>query len=224
MTEAGPGLEDDAPASMASAKPSLWRGATRLVLASGSASRRALLAAAGLDFDVDPARIDERELEERFLRESGSVDEVAGRLARAKALEVSLRRPGALCLGADQTLTIAGAILHKPTDMATAERHLQLLAGREHRLTSAFAFARRGEILFEGAGVATVLMRALDERAIRFYLALVGDDALGSVGAYQVEGVGVHLFERIEGDHTTIVGLPLTPVLSWLRAEGHLAL
>jgi septum formation protein len=204
--------------------PTLWRGATRLVLASGSASRRALLAAAGLDFDVQPAAVDERRAEESYLSGGGAVDGVAGSLARAKALEVSLRRPDALCLGADQTLTIAGALFHKPVDLAAAERHLRLLAGREHQLNSAFAFARAGEILFEDARVATLRMRALDERAIRFYLALVGADALASVGAYQVEGLGVHLFDKIDGDHTTILGLPLVPVLAWLRAEGYLAL
>jgi septum formation protein len=205
-------------------RPSLWLSETPLVLASGSESRRALLAAAGLVFEVDAARIDERDVEETFLRDGGATGGVAARLARAKAAEVSLRRPRALCLGADQTLLVDGAILHKPSDIAAAERHLRLLAGREHQLVSAFAFACGGEILFEGAAVATLVMRPLDHAAIELYLALAGAAALRSVGAYQVEGLGVHLFESIEGGHTAILGLPLLPVLSWLRAEGYLAL
>ncbi len=115
-------------------------------------------------------------------------------------------------------------MLHKPRDMAAAERHLQLLAGRTHQLASAFCFARGGEALFEESEVARLTMRPLDTRAIKTYLALAGETALGSVGAYQVEGLGAHLFEEIDGDHATIVGLPLLKVLAWLRLQGYLAL
>jgi septum formation protein len=201
----------------------LWLG-PRFVLASGSASRKALLQSVGLPFDVDPARIEERDIEEQFFGEGGAARDLAVRLAQAKAVEVSLRNGGALCLGADQTLTLDDDLLHKPKTMAEAARHLRLLAGRTHELASAFCFARNGEALFTAADVAILTMRALDERAIALYLAIVGEAALASVGAYQVEGFGAHLFEKIEGDYPTILGLPLMRVLAWLRSEGYLAL
>jgi septum formation protein len=201
----------------------LWLG-PRLVLASGSASRAALLSSAGLDFGVDPARIDERALEERFFQNGGEPAHLAATLAKAKAIETSLRNGDALCLGADQTLILDGRLLHKPRDMAEAEDHLRLLAGRTHQLCAAICFARDGVALFEAADVARLAMRSLDELAIRLYLALAGEAALTSVGAYQVEGLGVHLFERVEGDHATILGLPLSRALAWLRSEGFLAL
>jgi septum formation protein len=201
----------------------LWLG-PRLVLASGSAARSAILKGAGLDFGIDPAKIDERSVEEEFLKAGGAPADLAACLAKAKAVEVSARSGDALCLGADQTLTLDDRILHKPQNLVGAENHLRLLAGRTHRLTSAFCFARNGVALFEAAEVASLTMRALDERAIGLYLALVGETALTSVGAYQVEGLGIHLFEKIEGDHTTILGLPLLRVLAWLREQGYLAL
>ncbi|HLJ72332.1 MAG TPA: Maf family protein [Roseiarcus sp.] len=203
--------------------PPLWRG-PRLVLASSSAGRAALLRSAGLDFAVDPARLDERAVEEEFRRAGGAASGLAARLAEAKAIEVSARHPGALCLGADQTLTLGERVLHKPKDMAAARDHLQLLAGRVHRLISAFCFARNGRALFQAADEARMAMRPLDPGALSLYLSLAGEAALASVGAYQAEGLGVHLFERIEGDHATIIGLPLLPVLAWLRRQGYLAL
>jgi nucleoside triphosphate pyrophosphatase len=205
-------------------KVNLWLAPYRLILASASASRRNLLASAGLAFDIDGARIDERAVEEEFLRQGGAPDDLAQRLARAKALEVARRNPQALCLGADQTLSIAGRILHKPADLMEAARQLHALAGRSHSLISAFCFARGGAALFESKEVANLTMRPLDERAIRLYLALAGPAALSSVGTYQVEGLGVHLFEKIEGDHATVLGLPMIRVLAWLRAQGCLAL
>ena len=201
----------------------LWLG-PRLVLASKSAGRAALLSSAGLSFDIDPARVDERQIEEEFLRAGGEPSALAGRLAKAKALEVSARNPSALCLGADQTLILGDRVLHKPPNAAVANGHLEALAGRTHRLVSAFCFARDGEALVEEVDEASLTMRPLDERAIETYLALVGDAALASVGAYQIEALGAHLFEKIEGDHSTIVGLPLLKVLAWLRRQGYLAL
>jgi septum formation protein len=182
------------------------------------------LSSAGLDFKIDPAHVDERAVEEEFLGAGGEPAALAGRLANAKALEVSARNPGALCLGADQTLTLGDRVLHKPPDMAAAKAHLEALAGRTHRLTSAFCFARDGEALGDGADEASLTMRMLDERSIGAYLALAGDSALSSVGAYQVEALGAHLLEAIDGDHTTIIGLPLLKVLAWLRGQGYLAL
>jgi septum formation protein len=205
------------------AQPRLWLG-PKLVLASGSASRKALLRSAGLAFDIDPAKIDERSVEEKFLRAGGAPLDLAAHLAKAKTIEASVRNRDALCLGADQTLTLGNHILHKPKTMAEAASHLSLLAGRTHQLASAFCFARNGVILFAAVETASLTMRALDERAIALYLALVGETALTSVGAYQVEGLGVHLFEKIDGDHATILGLPLSPALAWLRSKGYLAL
>src|SRR5271170_311912 len=202
----------------------LWRSSDRLILASTSAGRRHLLESAGLSFDIEAARIDERALEKAFISRGGPPDDLAAWLARAKAVEVSERNPGALCLGADQTLTLDGAILHKPADLEAAAAQLRWLAGRRHSLVSAFCFARGGVPLFVGRDAAVLTMRALDEAAIRLYLALAAPAALASVGAYQIEGLGVHLFEKIEGDYATIQGLPIIGVLAWLRADGRLSL
>ena len=205
------------------APPRLWLG-PRLVLASRSAGRAALLRSAGLDFAIDPARLDERAVEEECRRRGVAASGLAARLAEAKALDVSARHPDALCLGADQTLTLDGRVLHKPKDMTAARDSLQSLAGRTHRLASAFCFARNGEALFQAEDEALMTMRPLDRDALSAYLSLAGEAALASVGAYQVEGLGAHLFDRIEGDHTTIIGLPLLPVLAWLRRQGYLGL
>jgi septum formation protein len=208
---------------MNSSSPRLWLG-PRLVLASKSAGRAALLSSAGLSFEIDRASVDERVIEHEFFRAGGAPGALAGRLARAKALDVSRRNPGALCLGADQTLLLGDSILHKPQDIAAAKGHLQALAGRTHRLVSAFCFARDGETLSEEADEAFLMVRPIDSHAIEIYLALAGEAALASVGAYQVEALGAHLFDKIEGDHATIVGLPLLKVLAWLRGQGYLAL
>ncbi len=208
---------------MDSPPPRLWLG-PRLVLASKSAGRAGLLSSAGLAFEIDPASVDERAIETEFFRAGGAPGALAPHLARAKALDVSARNPGALCLGADQTLALGDRVLHKPRDLEAAKDCLQALMGRSHQLVSAFCFARNGEALGEGADEAFLTMRRLDERAIGTYLALAGEAALASVGAYQVEALGAHLFERIEGDHATIVGLPLLKVLAWLRGQGYLAL
>jgi septum formation protein len=210
-------------AAASKSPPRLWLG-PRFVLASGSAGRAALLESVGLTFEIDPARLDERSIEQDFLGRGGEPALLAARLARAKALEVCDRNPDALCLGADQTLTLDGHALHKPQDMAAAESHLKLLAGRTHKLTSAFCFARNGEALCESADEAFLTMRPIDERAVNVYLAFAGEAALSSVGAYQVESLGAHLFEKIDGAHATIVGLPLLQILAWLRSQGYLAL
>jgi septum formation protein len=194
------------------------------VLASGSASRRLLLENAGVAVDVEAAAIDERRLEDEFLAAGGSPAQLAARLARAKAVKVSARRPGALCIGADQTLRLDGELLHKSADMAGAETTLCRLAGRTHVLTSAVCVVRDGASLFEMSQDARLTMRALDRGAVRRYLAAAGPAVLSSVGAYQVEGVGIHLFEAIDGDHWTILGLPLPGLLKWLRANGFIAL
>lgn len=194
---------------------SLWQGAP-LVLASKSSARRALLAAAGIPIVVDPADVDER------AAEAGAPDgkSAAVMLARTKAATVAQRRPGELVLAADQTLDLEGRRFSKPKSIAAAREQLTALAGRAHMLHSAAAVARGSEILFETVATARLTMRPLDGKTLDAYLAAVGDEATTSVGAYRLEGLGVHLFEKIEGDHFTILGLPLLPLLAYFRGAG----
>ena len=198
----------------------LWSGAGPLVLASRSAGRRALLAAAGLNAEAIAADIDERSLERGHFAGGGSLENLASSLAQAKAHAVSALRPDAFCLGADQTLSLEGRLVHKPRDLADAAHSLAALAGRTHRLTSAFCVARSSRTLVVATDHADLRMRPLDGDAIARYLDLAGPAVLSSVGAYQVEGLGVHLFERIEGDFGTILGMPMLKLLAWLRAES----
>jgi septum formation protein len=194
--------------------------AEKIILASGSPFRKAMLVNAGLDIEAVPALVDERALEAP-LKDSGvSPEDVASILAEAKASEVSGRRPGSLVLGCDQTLSLGDVIFHKPADMEGARRHLLALSGKTHQLNSAAVLCRGGEVLWRHVGVASLTMRKLDPAFIGRHLAHVGAKALSSVGAYQIEGEGIQLFEKIEGDYFTIVGLPLLPVLKELRALG----
>lgn len=192
----------------------------RIVLASGSRFRKAILEAAGVSIDVMPAGIDERTVEETLDGSGVSPEDVAQVLAEAKALDVSGKNPGRLVLGCDQTLSLGEELFHKPKDMEGARRRLLKLSGRTHQLNSAIVLARNGEVIRRHVGVASLTMRKLDPAFIGRHLARVGEAALGSVGAYQIEGEGVQLFEKIEGDHFTIVGLPLLPLLKELRELG----
>ncbi|MDX8539813.1 Maf-like protein [Mesorhizobium sp. M4B.F.Ca.ET.190.01.1.1] len=192
----------------------------KIILASGSPFRKAMLVNAGVEIEAVPAEVDERALEAP-LKDSGvSPEDVALVLAEAKATDVSERRPGALVLGCDQTLSLGDEVFHKPADMEGARRHLLALSGKTHQLNSAAVLARDGEVLWRHVGVASLTMRKLDPAFIGRHLARVGARALSSVGAYQIEGEGIQLFERIEGDYFTIVGLPLLSVLNELRALG----
>jgi septum formation protein len=195
----------------------LWRGKTPLILASQSRARQALLTQAGIDFKAVPAELDERALQQT----SGlsAPGEIAAHLARAKALAVSSRQPGGYVVGADQTLALGTRLFSKPAGRAQAAEQLRALAGRSHELHSAVAVARDREILFEEVATARMNMRRLGEAEIETYLDQAGEAVTTSVGAYQLEGLGVHLFERIEGDHFTILGLPLLPLLAFLRSE-----
>jgi septum formation protein len=204
--------------------PSLWRGAGPLVLASRSESRRALLSAAGLDAASIAPEVDERALEDRYLAEGGAIEDVAIELARAKALAVSARRPEAYCIGADQTLTIDDRIFHKSGDLVEAAQTLSALAGRTHRLTSAFCVARAGHALIVHRDHADLRMRALDPTEISRYLKRAGPGVLASVGVYQGEGLGIHLFEHIEGDHSVVLGLPMLSLLAWMRDKDLVSL
>ncbi len=191
------------------------------VLGSGSAGRRMLLENAGLSFEVLPARVDEAAIRADFLRAHGA-DELpllADELAAAKALEVS-RRTEKPVLGGDQILVVDGEVFSKPRDMEQARAHLRRLRGRTHHLISALAVAEKGEIVWRHRDAAAMTMRAFSDVFLERYLAEVGERALSSVGCYQVEGPGIQLFERIDGDYFTIVGLPILPFLHWLRGRG----
>jgi septum formation protein len=200
---------------------SIWRGTKPLVLASQSRARQALLANTGIAFKAIPAEIDERAIE--LASGLSSPGEIAAVLAREKAVSVSLRHPGRFVVGADQTLALDQRLFSKPADRAQAAGQLRALAGRTHELHSAVAVARDGETLFADAAIARMSMRPLDDTAISAYLDAAGEAVTTSVGAYQLEGFGIHLFERIEGDHFTILGLPLLPLLKFLRSERLLA-
>ncbi|RWO00989.1 Maf-like protein [Mesorhizobium sp.] len=194
--------------------------AEKIMLASGSPFRKALLVHAGVAVEAVLAAVDERALEAPLQGSGISPEDVALVLAEAKAAEVSERKPGALVLGCDQTLSLGDEVFHKPADMEAARRHLLALSGRTHQLNSAVVLARDGAVLWRHVGVASLTMRKLDPAFIGRHLARVGAKALSSVGAYQIEGEGIQLFERVEGDYFTIVGLPLLPVLAKLREFG----
>src|SRR5271154_1954213 len=187
----------------------LWLAEKPLVLASRSRIRQSLLAAAGVAVDVRPADLDERALESGAPAQAPGL--IAALLARAKASAAAKRNPGRLTLGADQTLALGTERFIKPADRATAREQLRALSGRSHELHSAIAFVEDGTILFEHIGVARLTMRVLSDRFLDLYLDAIGAAATASVGAYQIEGLGVQLFERVEGDYFTVLGLPLMP-------------
>ncbi len=191
-----------------------------IILASSSPFRQAMLSNAGIAFHAVPAEISERAVEAPLQDSGATPDDVALVLAQAKALDVSERHPGALVLGCDQTLSLDDRLFHKPADMEGARRHLLALSGRTHQLNSAAVLVRDGEVLWSHVGTANMTMRALDPAFIGRHLARVGAKALASVGAYQIEGEGIQLFHKIEGDTFTIIGLPLLEVMAALRELG----
>lgn len=195
-----------------------WRESAPLILASKSAGRRQALLHSGVPFEIIPADVNERAIESRL--DGADADAIALALARAKALAISA--DGRLVLGADQVASCEGRIFGKPADMREAETLLRFLSGRRHRLHSAIALARDGAVVFATVGVADLAMRPLSEDFIAAYLAAVGDAALTSAGAYQIEGLGAQLFSKVEGDYWTIMGLPLLELLEALRREGAL--
>jgi septum formation protein len=199
----------------------IWRGKQPLILASQSRARQALLANAGLAFEAIPADIDERKIQ----HESGLLepDKIALLLAREKAIAVSSAHPERMVIGADQTLALGSQLFTKAAGRTQAADQLRELAGKIHELHSAIAVAQNGKTLFETVSVARMMMRLMTEAEIGAYLDAAGEAVTTSVGAYQLEGLGVHLFERIEGDHFTILGLPLLPLLAFLRGEKLLA-
>lgn len=193
---------------------------TRIILASASPFRLAMLRNAGIETEANPSRIDERAVEEAVGDAAISPENLAWILAEAKAEEVSERFPGALVIGSDQTLSLGDEVLHKAADMEEARRRLLKLSGRTHHLNSAVVLARDGKALWGHVSVASMTMRKLDPAYIGRYLSRVGDQVLRSVGVYQIEGEGIQLFDSIEGDHFTIVGMPLLPLVAELRRLG----
>jgi septum formation protein len=196
----------------------LWLAAQPLILASKSAARRDLLQAAGVPTELHPAHLDERSLERAAPSQAPTA--IAAHLARAKASHAAKSFPGRLVLGADQTLVLGGERFAKPADRAAARSQLRALSGRSHELHSAIAFVQDGKVLFDYVGHARLTMRAFSDRFLDVYLDTAGAAALASVGAYQIEGPGIQLFERVEGDYFTIVGLPLMAALDFLRRHG----
>lgn len=201
----------------------LLPAARAIVLASGSAARRAMFEAAGVPVGIDPANIDEAEIKRSMLADQVPPRDIADILAEMKAQKVSHRWNGALVIGADQVLVQNGVVFDKPADMDHARAHLQALRGRRHELISAVVIAENGAVVWRHIATARLEMRNYSDEFINAYLAAAGEAVLSSVGAYQVEGLGLQLFNRIEGDHTTILGLPMLAVLDYLRIRGVLA-
>ena len=199
----------------------VWQANERLVLASQSRARQLLLANAGIDFEAIPANIDERAAQQSAGLSAPA--DIAVLLARAKAVAVSIQKPDRYVVGADQTLALGQRLFNKPSGRAEAAEQLRGLAGRTHELNSAVVVAHGGEIVFVHVALARMTVRPLNEVEIEAYLDRAGEAVTSSVGAYQIEGLGVHLFERIDGDHFTILGLPLLPLLAFLRSEKLLA-
>ncbi len=193
-----------------------------LILASGSSARRKLLEAAGVAFRVAPADVDEHALRNE-IGQQAAPQRVALTLARAKAEEASRRVPAALVIGADQVLALDGAIYTKPADIAAARAQLRSLAGRTHELSSAVSLARKGHEVWSHIETAKLTMRDVSDAFLDDYLAAAGDRVCACVGAYELEGLGIQLFEQIDGDYFTILGLPLLPVLAELRRRDQLA-
>jgi septum formation protein len=190
-----------------------------LVLASGSATRRALLEAAGVDIVVRPAEVDEAAIRDRMLAADANVshESIAMTLAAEKAKAVGTSEPDALVIGADQVLSFEGRLFEKPRSASEAREQLRTLRGKTHALHSAVALATGGAVVWQHTATARLTLRDFSDAALDAYLARAGNAVLTSVGAYQIEGPAVQLFEHVDGDHTTILGLPLLPLLAELR-------
>ncbi len=195
----------------------------RLILASKSQARSALLSNAGLVFDTVPAEVSEAKLKTDRLAQHATPAAIAADLADAKAIDVSNRYPAALVIGADQTLDLDGRLFDKPAGLAEARAQLLALRGRRHRLHAAVSLASGGEIVWRALETATLHVRAFSDAFLAQYLAAEAAEILHCVGAYRLEGLGAQLFERIEGDYFTILGLPLLSVLEALRSKGEIS-
>lgn len=192
----------------------------RLVLASSSGTRRALLEAAGLRFSAEPAAVDEATIKESAQAEGMSAADAAILLAEAKAMRIARRDAEALVIGADQLLVCEGRWFDKPPDLDAARDHLRALRGRTHELVTATVCWRHGARMWQHVATPRLTMREFSDRFLDEYLAMEGERVTTSVGAYRLEGMGMHLFTRIEGEHAAILGLPMLPLLDFLRALG----
>ena len=199
------------------------KNAPSVILASASPSRRSVLENAGLRFTVSPAAVDEAAVKRSLQGESATAAQAAETLAELKAQRVSSNEPESLVIGADQMLECNGRWFDKPQNRTEAQQHLESLRGRSHTLWSGVCVVRGGSRIWHHNEPARMTMRPLTDAFVQDYLDRVGDQALSSVGAYQLEGLGAQLFSRIEGDFFTILGLPLLPLLEVLRANGVLA-
>jgi septum formation protein len=191
-----------------------------VVLASASRTRSDLLERAGVPVVAEAAAIDEAAVKATFQAEGASAEACAEGLALLKARRISTRHPTSLVIGADQILDCNGVWFDKPADLVQARAHLDALRGKSHRLVTAAIVLRGSERLWHTVAIASLTMRPLTDGFIEEYLKRIGDSALTSVGAYQLEGLGAQLFERVEGDFFTVLGLPLLPLLGFLRGQS----
>lgn len=195
---------------------------SRIILASGSRIRAQLLRDAGVPFDIVPSDVDEATIKQRCLANGDDLRDIAMRLAEAKALSVSRQHPDAFVIGADQVLGLDGRLYDKPADMDDARARLQEFSGRSHTLYSAACISRGPSVLWQVIDYPTLTMCTLSDETIERYLADAGEDVLTSVGAYQLESIGARLFHQVHGNYFSILGLPLLPLLAFLREQKQL--
>lgn len=193
---------------------------TKIILASKSIHRQQLLKNAGVQFNAISADIDEREVEEPLIKAGLGGDDIAEVLAIAKATEISKSNTDSYVIGCDQTLSLEGELLHKVENIEAAQKRLLHLSGKKHNLNSAVVLVKNSEVIWSHIEVSTITMRTLDPGFIGRHLSDAGETILSSVGAYQIEGLGVQLFEKVEGDYFSIIGLPVLPLLAELRKLG----
>lgn len=194
--------------------------AQSLVLASASTTRQKMLINAGVSVDVVPSSVDEAAIKESLLAAAAPPRDIADSLADAKARSVSFMQPNRIVLGSDQILTLGGRVFSKAATFDQAAETLRALSGRSHQLISAAVIYGGGQPVWRAATSATMHVRNLSDDFIDHYLTSIGDDAFSSVGCYQLEGLGAQLFDKVDGDYYTVLGLPLLPVLDFLRRQG----